>query len=247
MSQLITVICSNCNKKYKTSLKRLNYSRKKEWKNYCCVECANVGKRKGKVLYCSNPACGNTFYRRKTDIKKFNYCSNQCQRSHQSPKDDFYLNLVKKFVKENSRLPVKREFNKQHSTIIKKFGSWNKFIKKAGFKPNPVLFANKHIAKDGHICDSLAEKIIDDWLYERKISHKINVPYPINSKLTADFVVGEYFIEYFGLKGEHEGYDKLLSRKLNISKQSKLKLISIFPKHLFPKNKLSEILSPILK
>ena len=49
------------------------------------------------------------------------------------------------------------------------FGSWNNAVEAAGFKPNPVLFAEKHTADDGHHCDSLAEKIIDDWLNSQKI------------------------------------------------------------------------------
>ena len=42
------------------------------------------------------------------------------------------------------------------------FGSWNNAVKASGLKPNPVMFSEKQIANDDHVCDSLAEKIIDD-------------------------------------------------------------------------------------
>jgi hypothetical protein len=46
-----------------------------------------------------------------------------------------------------------------------RFGSWNNAIRLAGFEPNSVIFSKKFLAKDGHVCDSYAEKIIDDWLF----------------------------------------------------------------------------------
>lgn len=124
----------------------------------------------------------------------------------------------------------------------KVFGTWNKAVEAAGFNPNPVLFAEKHIANDGHKCDSVAEKIIDDWFYTRKIKHKRRVPYPEDSSLTADFVTENNWIEFFGLAGEIKEYDKLLKRKQMLSKKYKLQLIEIYPKDLFPVNRLSEII-----
>jgi hypothetical protein len=114
---------------------------------------------------------------------------------------------------------------KIYKPVRKHFGTWNNVIRAAGFEPNPVMFANKHIANDGHKCDSLAEKIIDDWLYARKIEHKINVSYPGNCGFTVDFKVGDYWVEFFGLSGEHKRYDEL--------KEKKLKLIIKFNLRLF--------------
>jgi len=51
------------------------------------------------------------------------------------------------------------------------------------------MFAKKYTANDEHHCDSLAEKIIDDWLYARKIEHKRKIHYPDNKALTVDFVL----------------------------------------------------------
>jgi len=67
------------------------------------------------------------------------------------------INEIRSFYKQNGRIPLKSEYH-HHSAGRRKFGTWNNAIKASGFLPNPVLFAHKHIAKDGHKCDSLAEK-----------------------------------------------------------------------------------------
>ncbi len=45
------------------------------------------------------------------------------------------------------------------------------------------MFAHYQIAEDGHKCDSMAEKIIDDYLLQNNIKHERNIPlfmYPYN-------------------------------------------------------------------
>ena len=128
-----------------------------------------------------------------------------------------------------------------YRTARELFGSWNKAITAAGLQPNPVLFAKRQIAKDGHICDSFAEKIIDDWLYSKNIKHQRNIPYP-NSPYTADFLIKGKLVEFLGLNGELKEYDKNTKLKEKLAEKHKLKLIKIFPKDLFPVNRLSEII-----
>jgi hypothetical protein len=144
------------------------------------------------------------------------------------------IKLIQDFVVKNDRLPVKREFS-NYRAYIRIFGTWNKAVRAAGFNPNPIMFAKKYKANDGHRCDSLSEKIIDDWLYTRKIRHRINVSYPKDKSLTVDFKVKDYWIEFFGLSGQLKSYDKLKKRKLNLVKKEKLNFIAIYPKDLFPK------------
>ncbi|MDP3994218.1 MAG: hypothetical protein Q8P91_00090, partial [bacterium] len=103
-----------------------------------------------------------------------------------------------------------------------------------------VMFANRHIAKDGHECDSLTEKIIDDWLFKREIEHKRSVPYPGNDRFTCDFVVEDRWIEFFGLRGEHKRYDELRKRKLKLVKKLNIKLVEIFPRDVFLKGSLEK-------
>lgn len=148
--------------------------------------------------------------------------------------------FIKSFVKNKKRIPTKREVT-SHKPYVRLFGSWNNAIIAAGFEPNPVMFSKKHLANDGHKCDSLAEKIIDDWLFFKGIPHETKIPYNKNG-MTADFKVGEILIEFLGLTGQLEKYDKLVKIKEKLWKEQKLKVIKIYPKDLFPVNKLNQII-----
>lgn len=272
-SKQIAVECNNpdCNKTFKRS------SNSKIKNHYCSSSCAakinNLGRvrtpqgnmstfifnknKSNKITkqiikrhklpqkFCANPTCD------KQILNKNTYCSNVCQQAAQRKPVEYYRQIVIKeiqdFVSRNGRNPVKREMNSACKHARNVFGSWNKAIKAAGFKPNPVLFAHKHRAKDGHMCDSLAEKIIDDWLSSNKVPHDRSVPYPTNPKLTCDFVVYDIWIEFFGLAGDIKEYDRLMNLKYKIVKKHNLKFIPIYPKHMFPKPMLNEILLPKVK
>ncbi|MDP2593908.1 MAG: hypothetical protein Q8P36_01020 [bacterium] len=151
------------------------------------------------------------------------------------------LQKIQDFYKENGRIPLKREFNSWH-LYAKAFGSWNKAIRAAGFDSNPILFAKRFIANDGHACDSFSEKVIDDWLFEHKIKHTRNVPYGA-SRMTADFRVGpDIIIEFFGLAGVQKGYDANIEKKRVLAQELKWQLIELYPADIYPQNKLQKIL-----
>ena len=154
------------------------------------------------------------------------------------------LTAIKDFAKKNNRLPVKREMSRYYQPSRRLFGTWNEAIEAAGYQPNPVLFAKRQIANDGHVCDSLAEKIIDDWFYARNIRHEIHVKYP-DTKFTADFIVNGVVIEFFGLSGELKRYDKLMKDKLRMIQDRALKFISIYPKDIFPISRLDDLLKGV--
>lgn len=141
------------------------------------------------------------------------------------------LQKIITFCKQHGRIPLKREFNMWHE-YRRHFKSWNHAIVAAGFKPNNVIFSKKFIAKDGHRCDSYAEKIIDDWLYSHKINHERHVHYAA-TKMTADFAIGNVRVEYFGLKGVSTTYDKNIAIKRKLCKQLGLSLLEITPAELF--------------
>jgi hypothetical protein len=145
------------------------------------------------------------------------------------------LGRIIEFFEKTGRIPFKKEFNNTYEEYKKRFGSWNNAIKLAGFNPNPIIFSKKYIANDGHICDSLAEKIIDDWLSKNHIQHFRNYPY-IGTKMTADFVIGKTRIEYFGLAGQNKTYDSAIRRKRNFCLQNGLKLKEIYPLDLFSRD-----------
>lgn len=202
--------------------------------NYCSHSCAITVNNKihprnpGKVKICA--FCGEEFKSREK------YCSVKCKNLSEIIPELKLLTLIKKFVKKNGRIPYKWEIG-HYSAMRGRFGTWNKAIEAAGFLPNPVMFAKKYIAKDGDKCDSLAEKIIDDYLSKRKIKHIRNFLYPGKQGFTVDFKVGETWIEFFGLSGGLKRYDELKERKLKLAKKYKLKIIEIYPKDIFPLNK----------
>jgi transposase len=155
------------------------------------------------------------------------------------------IQFIKTFYATNGRIPYKKEAT-YYKASRNRFGTWNNAIKAAGYDPNPVRFANKYIANDGHRCDSLAEKIIDDWLYAKNIPHETKVPYYQN-RMTADFKVNDYLIEFFGLKGQVKSYDRLVKEKEKLWKKRKLKAIAIYPEDLFPKSRLEKVFASLMK
>lgn len=235
--KLLPFICSNpsCSK----SFRRIPSALSKSAFLYCSRSCAvkinnsKFPKRQALVRQCE--FCQINF------TGKEKYCSIECKNKNQTITKEKIIREIKKFYLKNGRIPLKREFC-QEKAARNRFSSWNQAIKSAGLNPNPVKFAKKHFAKDGHKCDSLAEKIIDDWIYKRNVAHSRSVPYPEGKGFSADFVIENRWIEFFGLHGEHKRYDEIRKIKLKIVKKHNLNLVEIFPKDLFPKNKLSQIL-----
>lgn len=208
--------------------------------NYCSRRCAAIisnrifPRNMGITKICAT--CGINFKSREK------YCSTKCQYKGYEMPTERIITWIKNFHQTNGRIPLKREYI--HAKAARnRFETWNNAIKAAGFKPNPVMFASKHMAKDGHMCDSLAERIIDDWLSKNGLPHKRNIKYPGGERFTVDFKVNNLWVEFFGLSGEHKKYDQLKRRKLKLAQEYKLKVIEIYPKDLFPKNNLEKILN----
>ena len=157
------------------------------------------------------------------------------------------IGVIKEFVHKNHRIPFKRELYKHYRAARRGFGTWNKAIKSAGYNPNPIRFATKYVANDGHRCDSLSEKIIDDWLYSQNITHRVKVPYPWDNGMTADFKIGDYWIELFGLSGQLSSYDLLKEKKITLIESYKLKFIYLKPQDVYSTTILYSKLKPALQ
>jgi len=244
----VKIICANCKKEVFRAPSDLKES--KSGRRFCSLLCgaffnnalrkgANLLKRKTKTC----PSCGKQF---KQFPERKIFCSFKCHinflRKTKAQKRREILTKIKNFYTSYKRIPLKREKPGLAWRAQKVFGSWNKALEAAGFEPNPVVFSKKFTANDGHRCDSFAEKIIDDWLTARKIQHQREVSYPENKLLSADFVIENNWIEYFGLNGVIPQYDKLIKEKRKLSEKYQLSLIEIYPKDLFPVNHLSEII-----
>lgn len=119
------------------------------------------------------------------------------------------------------------------------FGTWLEALTEAGVLEDGTRRTSRGtqcMAKDGHICLSLGEKTIDDFLYSRGIPHDIEPSYP-EGNFRADFIVDGVLIEYFGLKGDPD-YDAKTKLKQRICRKHGIKLIAVYPSDLVSTKRL---------
>ena len=124
------------------------------------------------------------------------------------------------------------------------FGSWLNALIRAGILEDGTRKTSRgiqSIAKDGHVCLSLGEKTIDDYLYARRVRHEKEPRYP-ESNYRGDFDVGGTFIEYFGLAGNAE-YDAKTKEKIHLCKKHGIVLIAMYPQDLVSQKRLESKLS----
>lgn len=125
--------------------------------------------------------------------------------------------------------------------VKKKFGTWFHVLVAANVLEDGTQQMSRGIrclAKDGHVCLSLGEKTIDDFLFTHGIEHEKEPHYP-EGNYRADFLVGDVFIEYFGLTGNKD-YDAKTRKKQRICKKHSITLVSIYPKDLVNSKKLEK-------
>jgi hypothetical protein len=134
--------------------------------------------------------------------------------------------------------------------ISKKFGSWLKALVEFDLLPNGVLKTSRGyrcIAKSGNECNSLDEMFIDNWMFENELNPIKEPIYPYHpifnkfGKRRADWKIGDYYVEYFGLDGD-KSYDVKTKEKIQLVSTLNLKLISIFPSDLNDISKKFDVL-----
>lgn len=193
------------------------------------------------------PKCKNPLCHKKLQLERFQFCSMKCRGEHAKVKDKvFVIRTIRKFFTDNGRIPIKYELTRIYSRARVGYGTWNKAIIAAGYDPNPVMFAKHYLAKDGHKCDSMAEKIVDDWLSTHQIEHQIHIPYPWHNGMKCDFLVDDTWIEIFGLAGEHKRYDQLKKIKLALAKDYNLNILALSLSDVYKSTDLNKKLSRLL-
>jgi len=239
------LFCENCGKSFMRKPSKISPH------NYCSKSCAAIvnNKRypkkhpKPKFRVCVK--CGKQF-RKSTGNKK--YCSIKCRREAERHTPKEILGIIKDTAQRLGRIPARRELREIDIACRKFFGSWNNAIIAAGFKPNRshsqrMYKRIKTRALDGHLCDSVSEALVDNWLTKNNISHERDVSYP-NTNHKADWGISvgrkKIFVEYFGLANDSPRYDRAIKRKKGLCRKHKLKLIEIYPQDIYPKRCLDD-------
>ncbi len=149
------------------------------------------------------------------------------------------IDIIRLTDHELKRVPAKRELKNIVDSCIRSFGSWNNAVIAAGLKPNRSHSQRMYKrvntkALDGHLCDSISEAIIDNWLTNHRIFHIKNVPYP-GTNHKADWSIQKgAFIEYFGLAKDSPRYDRAIQKKRDLCRKHNIQLIEIYPWDLYP-------------
>ena len=128
------------------------------------------------------------------------------------------------------------------------FGSWLNALIHAGVLEDGTRKTSRgiqSIAKDGHVCLSLGEKTIDDYLHTHGVHHEKEPRYP-EGKYRGDFKVGTAFIEYFGLTGNPE-YDAKTKEKIRLCEKHNIVLIALYPRDLISQDIVERKLSVFLQ
>lgn len=238
--------CENCGKKFERSQNDVSTH------NYCSHSCAAIinnkryDHRRMLPTFKACEQCGRE-YRKSTNNKKF--CSRICRYKAIGYDKEKLIKIIKKTAKKLKRVPARREFwGGVDKACVRLFGSWNKAVFTAGFTPNRSHNDRmyKRVATraiDGHLCDSISELLIDNWLYKNKIPHERNACYP-STNHKADWKIfykeKQIFVEYFGLANDSPRYDRCIKEKLELCNKNNISLIAIYPKDLYPKNFLED-------
>jgi len=165
------------------------------------------------------------------------------------------LDQLKIVAESIQRTPYQSELKTfglpSENTYRRYFGSYTQECVNAGLIPNYAVFGKSigMIASDGTKCASKSEYIVTEYLIKNNIifikePHYKDYINDIRCKnKRADWAVGEYLIEFFGMP-EKEYYKKRMEEKIEICKDNNIKLISLYKNDL---NKLDEKLHILLQ
>ena len=167
----------NCNNMVSRALNQFKQS--KSGLIFCSQSCAAIvnnrknSKRRPKFKICIR--CGRRFRKSTGNLK---FCSAKCQKeARQKYTPPQLVEIIRYATQEQKRVPTRRELEKINKACIKYFGSWNNSVIAAGLQPNRSHSQRMYKrvltkASDGHLCDSVSELLIDNWLSKTKLGMK---------------------------------------------------------------------------
>ena len=239
-------ICENCGEHFERTPCGISPH------NYCSRSCAMTVNNKRYSRKRLKPVLNicvkcEKQYKKSTGNKK--YCSMRCRNETERYMPEELLNIIKNIFKKLRRVPARRELlGGVDKACIRFFGSWNNAVLAAGFTPNRshdnrMYKRVRAKAIDGHLCDSISELLVDNWLYKNNILHERDVHYPgTHHKADWSIIVRKrkVFVEYFGLANDSPRYDRSIKEKKKLCNKHKISLISIYPKDLYPQKFLEK-------
>jgi hypothetical protein len=112
-------------------------------------------------------------------------------------------------------------------------GNWLDVLRAAGlvdgaWRPGRGTYCR---AADGHLCRSLGELAVDDWLAARRIEHDLEPRYPGSSRRADWRLPDGTFIEYAGMLLD-EAYARKLAEKRAIAQDAGVRLVVLVPEDL---------------
>jgi len=125
-------------------------------------------------------------------------------------------------MKVSSLLPWK-------DSVSKLFGSWAHLLEEAGLLTQSQRGRGGHrsIASDGHLCLSMGERAICEFLTKNGVTHEREPMYPFdellnpNGLLRGDFLIGDLVIEFAGMMSNPE-YAARMKAKEKLAKSRKI-------------------------
>ena len=134
--------------------------------------------------------------------------------------------------------------------FLERFGKpWTKVLIATGAVEGVRVTARgtMAVASDGHICRSLGELAIDDYLTSAGIAHDTEPPWPQHPELNpkgrqrGDWLLNDgTYVEYAGLTGD-EAYDRKMAAKARMAAELGIPLIVVYPSDL---HRLDEVFAP---
>jgi hypothetical protein len=212
-----------------------------------CDQCASLfmfGDLARKLTAKESSALIDFSFKQPTDLKLIaalkndssDYLSKLFQSINRIPMNNFGKNFQDYHgISTKNRLAIYHLFLNRppHKVIVQIYGSWIAALIEANILENGAIKTERGIrclAHDGHECNSIGEKTIDDFLFSYGIAHKKEPNYP-EGNYRGDFLIGQTMVEYFGLAGE-KSYDEKIKLKRQICKNVGIELIEIFPSDL---------------